>query len=203
MKLIDFIEKEKDYIILESFLNELYNTIKNQKIFSEEHEKEVEKDLLKKASDGLNLDIKIASSFGFGIGALIQPISVLLEKNKLSFTETEVLMLSLAVLFSISRKDLSIFNKIKLKKSVVSLIKAATQFMISLVKIAGIGVDRLAEFVAFTFISIPFSNIIKKIVSHELNHEDFTKLIIGLTSSLGIHFSRAKIKALIEKIKNK
>jgi hypothetical protein len=158
---------EKIIVILESLNNINQKTPINQKVL-EYVEKEAEKlkdkekatglflkfkeycetnEQLKTVKDSFLFDLFIMRTFGFGITSLINPVMIFLNTFKISISVSEIALLIIAILFSISEKIPLNRNEF-IKKLKNTKLKNIFSFFKK-------GVDKFLEFLAYTSMAIP------------------------------------------------
>jgi len=139
----------KNQQVLSFITKEIYQLKDNRKEkffikfnkFIEENEK------VKSMKDSVLFDLFIMRTFGFGITSLINPVMTFLNTFKISISNSEIALLIIAILFSISEKIplnknefIQKIKNIKLK-NILSFFKK--------------GVDKFLEFLAYTSMAIP------------------------------------------------
>ena len=119
---------------------------------------------LEKTIDSFLFDLKIATSFGLGIGTLIPSVMLFLQKNQINISHENAILLSVGVImgviytqqrqtYRIKNLFRKLFTVIKNKKlkNVVTIIRI-------LAKKIWIPADKFLEFLAYCMMAIPLSN---------------------------------------------
>lgn len=119
---------------------------------------------LEKIIDSFLFDLKIATSFGLGIGTLIPSVMLFLQKNQINITYENAILLSVGVIMGViytqqrqTYKIKNLFRKLftviknKKLKNVITIIRI-------LAKKIWIPADKFLEFLAYCMMAIPLSN---------------------------------------------
>lgn len=121
---------------------------------------------LKETIDSYLFDLKIATSFGLGIGTLVPSVLLFLEKAQIRISYENALLLSVGVImgviytqkkqvFKIKRLFQKLFMAINNKK-----LKNAINVIKIIAKKLWIPFDKFLEFLAYTMMAIPLSNVL-------------------------------------------
>jgi hypothetical protein len=139
----------KNQQVLSFITKEIYQLKDNrkEKFFIKFNKFIKENEKVKSMKDSVLFDLFIMRTFGFGITSLINPVMTFLNTFKISINNSEIALLIIAILFSISEKIplnknefIQKIKNIKLK-NILSFFKK--------------GVDKFLEFLAYTSMAIP------------------------------------------------
>ena len=121
---------------------------------------------LEKSIESYLFDLKIATSFGLGIGTLIPSVLLFLQKSQIGISYENAILLSVGIILGVmytqkkeTDKIKKLFNKLflavknKKLKNTVLIIKI-------LAKKLWIPFDKFLEFLAYTIMAIPMSNML-------------------------------------------
>lgn len=121
---------------------------------------------LAKSIDAYLFDLKIATSFGLGIGSLIPSVMTALDKNQISITKENAILLAVGIMMGIiytKQKEIENAKKI-LKKVLTEIRNNKLDKFISIIKVIAkklwIPFDKFLEFLAYTMMAIPFATFL-------------------------------------------
>lgn len=121
---------------------------------------------LEPAINNYLFDLKIATSFGLGIGGLIPSVMTLMNKLQISVSKENAIMIATGVVLSIiytNKKETSKIKKLPKKLFSATKDKKLRRTLIIIMMIAKklwIPVDKALEFLAYTITAIPFANFL-------------------------------------------
>lgn len=120
---------------------------------------------LKQTIDAYLFDLKIATSFGFGIGSLIPSVIFFLQKNQINISYENAILLSVGIILGIVYTKSKEIKKIErvLKKIFFHTKNKKLKNTIKIIfligkKISILTLDKLMEFLAYVIMAIPMSN---------------------------------------------
>jgi hypothetical protein len=121
---------------------------------------------LKETIDSYLFDLQIATSFGLGIGTLIPSVLLFLEKAQINISYENAILLSVGVIMGViytqkreTYKIKMLFKKLFLVIRNKKLKKTFTVIKI-LAKKLWVPLDKFLEFLAYTMMAIPLSNVL-------------------------------------------
>lgn len=142
-------------------------------------------------------DLKIATSFGLGIGGLIPSVMTFMNRMELTISRENAIMIAAGVILSIIYTNKKETTKIKkLTKKLINSIKDK-KLKRSLIIIMMIGkklwvsVDKGLEFLAYTITAIPFANFLSSFLRDVNFDPNLAKqALTGLAIGAAIHIFR-------------
>lgn len=142
---------------------------------------------LKQSIDSYLFDLKIATSFGLGIGTLIPSVMGFLEKTNISITKENAILLSVGVLLGVIYTKQREVAKIKrlFRKIIMSIrdkkLKNTFKIFKILAKKLWIPIEKLFEFIAYSIMAIPMSNLFLSFLrEHKFNPQLVNQALTGL-----------------------
>ena len=142
-------------------------------------------------------DLKIATSFGLGIGGLIPFVMTFMNRMELTVSRENAIMIAAGVVLSIIYTNKKETTKIKkLTKKLINSIKdkklKKTLIIIMLIsKKLWIPIDKALEFLAYTITAIPFANFLSSFLK-DVNFDPTLakQALAGLAIGAVIHVFR-------------
>lgn len=152
---------------------------------------------LKETIDTYLFDLKIATSFGLGIGSLIPSIINFMSKMQISISKENAILLAVGVIMGViySKQKEIIFLKKTIKKlfSVIksTKLKKTLSIIIIISKKLWIPIDKTLEFMAYTILAIPFANFLSSFLKDvKFNPELAKQALMGMAIGGLIHIFR-------------
>ena len=152
---------------------------------------------LKQTIDNYLFDLKIATSFGLGIGSLIPSIMLFLNKTQISISRENAILLAVGVILGVfytRKKEIRKIDKM-FKKLFFYIKNKKLRNTIKIIKLISIKmwipVDKFMEFLAYTIMAIPMSNFfVSFLQSSNFNPVLVKQSLEGLATGGLIHLLR-------------
>jgi hypothetical protein len=181
---------EKLYV--ESAINEIFTDIAN---FKEEKKLVMEtqdKSIFKKIIDDLGLTRRLIFTFSTGVSAMVGPVNSLLAGSGVNLSETEIIMLIISAIASMTGEgnNQTMIQKLK-EKGLYEYLNDVTEFIInvkdlinSITKKVLKATYSLTEILGFTFLMVPVMNVLNKLIQENgINLYSIKQLFFGLLAS--------------------
>lgn len=207
-ELIMFQESKQFYIYQEEAQKEDDSKIKNDKTISEKFGVPIEevsllkkcfialKPELEKTIDAYLFDLKIATSFGLGIGSLIPSVMLFLEKLEINISYESGVLLAVGVILGVIYTKKNEIQKARklFKKALLSIKNKKLNNTIKILKLLSqklwIPTDKFLEYVAYTIMAIPMANSLVIFLKQNPNIASVEQALAGMGIGLLIHMFR-------------
>lgn len=183
-----------------------------ENILKEEEQVDPKDDsIIKKVMADMGISVGFLFQFGTGIGAFMMPVTELLNGNGVIMNQEEIALLiitALAVMLTNSSVEIGKLTQAVKDKGIEVHLGSVTKFILSVKNLVvvigekiGRAVHTLSDVLGFTFILVPFMNILKELINnYGIGMDDIGQLFGGVTMAAGSY----TIKTIVDKIlKNK
>ncbi len=197
---------EKLYV--ESAVNQMFKDISSFKDHPYLIIESDNKSIYKKIVDDLGLTRRLIFTFSAGVSAMSEPVANLLEGSGVDLNHTQITMLIIAAIASMTgeKNNQQMISKLKEEgiynylKDVISFITNVQELINSIFKKVLKSSHTLTEILGFTFIMVPVMKILNNLIDdYGITFNSMKELFIGLISGT-ITFG---VKNIIDKIKKR
>jgi hypothetical protein len=209
--------------MVECFINEFNNQVLTES-------KDDSESILKKIISDLNLNFRLVSTFGFGIGAFLPIVNQLMKNMDLSsveLTKETIVLLTLtaiSIIFLEERKpkdpqeedelikdSKSMLEELRMKgigdgivKKVISCLKSTKSIFMIIAKHLGAVVGGFMDMFAYSAMMIPIMNTLSNVINKfDLNLDTMPQNFLMLTAGVGTIIAKHGISYLLKKLKGK
>jgi hypothetical protein len=209
--------------MVECFINEFNNQVLTES-------KDDSESILKKIISDLNLNFRLVSTFGFGIGAFLPIVNQLMKNMDLSsveLTKETIVLLTLtaiSIIFLEERKpkdpqeedelikdSKSMLEELRMKgigdgivKKVISCLKSTKSIFTIIAKHLGAVVGGFMDMFAYSAMMIPIMNTLSNVINKfDLNLDTMPQNFLMLTAGVGTIIAKHGISYLLKKLKGK
>ena len=165
-------------------------------------------DIFKKIIDDLGLTRRLIFTFSTGVSAMVGPVNGLLAGSGVNLSETEIIMLIISAIASMTGEgnNQTMIQKLK-EKGLYEYLNGVTEFIInvkdlinSIAKKVLKATYSLTEILGFTFLMVPVMNVLNKLIQENgINLYSIKQLFFGLLAS-SVTFG---VKNVIDKIRKR